>query len=207
MQAVRRRGRHAEALAGLRSATSCSLLGARDHRRGAARLYRPRALHLAADRLDRRRRSRRCISASCRRAPSRRRALSPAPRSGARLQRRFNLDETTLDQLSLLVSIADQHPGRRGRRCRSSCSSGASSRATSAPGSTGVATGIRIGSFTLSLTGILWGLARLRRRLFPDALVPGLARRLGHGARQGRCRRAQLDPHRRRLCRHGARRR
>ena len=45
---------------------------------------------------------------------------------------------------------------------------------------------------------------RFRRRLFPDALVPGLARRLGHGARPRRCRRAQLDPHRGRLCRHGA---
>ena len=47
---------------------------------------------------------------------------------------------------------------------------------------------------------------RLRRRLFRHPLVPGLARRLGDGARPRRCGRAQLDPHCRRLCRRRARR-
>ena len=68
-------------------------------------------------------------------------------------------------------------------------------------------TGFTIGSFRLLADGHPHRRFRLRGRLFPDPLVPGLARRIGHGAGPRRCRRAQLDPHRRRLCRPGARRR
>ena len=67
-----------------------------------------------------------------------------------------------------------------------------------------LATGIHIGSVTFSLTGILTGHPGFRRRLFRLPLVQRLARRLGDGARPGRCRRAQFDPHRGRLCRHPA---
>ena len=57
-----------------------------------------------------------------------------------------------------------------------------------------LATGITIGSVTILGPWHPHRHRRFRHRLLPDALVPGLARRLGDGARPGRHRRAQLDP-------------
>ena len=120
------------------------------------------------------------------------------------MQRWFKLEETALDQFSLVVSILINlivvvvvglplilfqwgfQPGDISAWIYK------------------LATGIQIGSFTLSLTGVLIGLLVFAVGFLPDPLVPGLAGRFGHGAGPGRQRRAQFDPHRRRLCRTGA---
>ena len=69
-----------------------------------------------------------------------------------------------------------------------------------------LATGIRIGSVTISLTGILTGILVFILVYFVSRWFQGWLDGSVHGARPRRCRRAQFDPHRGRLCRHPARR-
>ena len=71
-----------------------------------ARLYRPRALPLGADRASPARSWRRCISASCPRGPISEEGAFADTRRAAAGSAASSLDETTLDQLGLVVSIA-----------------------------------------------------------------------------------------------------
>ena len=128
---------------------------------------------------------RRCISASCRRALSRRRAPSRAHGMGARFQRWFKLDEIGARP----VQPRGQHPHQCRRR---------GDRAAADPVPVGLPAGrhqrldlqVRDRHPDRLLHAVAdrdpVGSSRLRRRLLHDPLVPGLAGRICDGARPRR---------------------
>ena len=205
-QALCRRGRPAAALASAAALQRCIVLGGADDRRRAARLHRLCPLHVAC---------RSCSPAPIlatmyigflsARAVSEEGAFATHRRSAGGWNAASSSIQTTLDQLALVVSIAINllivviglplilfmwgfQPGDIQAWIYK------------------FATEIRIGSVTISLTGILTGILVFVLGYFVSRWFQGWLDGSVHGARPRRCRRAQFDPHRRRLCRHPARR-